>query len=83
MINLSLYKDIIQSLSLIESTVYDNEDSFMERFAKYGDTLMGLTGIHFGSEYIKFHYILQCGQHIADGIKIEEFFEWLGTLPNG
>ena len=80
MIDTKLYRDILDSLSMIESTVYDNEDSFMDRFAKYGDTLMGLTGIHFGSEGIKIHYILQCGQHIADGIKIEEFVEWLGTL---
>lgn len=80
MIDTKLYTSILQSLSQIASTVYDNEDLFMEKFAKYGDTLMGLNGIYFGSETIKFNYILECGQHIGDSIKIGEFVEWLGTL---
>lgn len=80
MINIKLYRDILDSLSLIESTVFDNEDSFLDKFAPNADILMGLCGIYFNQETVKYYYILGCGQHIVDSIKIGEFMEWLETL---
>jgi hypothetical protein len=81
MINITLYKEIFQSLSMIESTICDNEDSFIKTFVKFTDPLFfGVTNIYFGSETVKFNYVLMCGQHVSDSIKLEEFVEWLETL---
>lgn len=80
MIDPKLCKNIIDSLSSVRDIVQSNEDTFMDKFAPHADTLMGLCGVYFSPEIVKFYYILESGKHIVDSIKIEEFMEWLGTL---
>ena len=67
--------DLIQQLKSLEDFVDENEKSFLNHFVTT-DTLLGLNGIWFGAENIRYYYIAWEGMHIVDTISWDEFNEW-------
>jgi hypothetical protein len=67
---------IIEQLKRLEDQVNAREESFLKHFVT-GDTILGLNGIWFGSENIRFYYIAWEGMHVVDTITWAEFNEWL------
>ena len=72
---------ICKSLDIYIGFIYDNEESFLEKFGQMNDVWM-LIEVSFDSERVKFVYILDSGQHIVNSIKIEELIEWMKELTN-
>jgi hypothetical protein len=69
---------LIEQLKKLEDSVLEREESFLKHFVT-GDTLLGLNGIWFGSENIRFYYIAWEGTHVVEIISWEEFNKWLGN----
>lgn len=58
--------------------IFNNEKSFIEAFCK-GDVWI-FKFASFCDEYINFGYILDCGQHLTDTIRIEDYINWKKEL---
>ena len=67
---------LISQLKDLEDTVIAREKSFIARFVME-DPLLGLNGIWFGAENIKFYYVTYEGAHITDQINWVDFNDWL------
>jgi hypothetical protein len=67
---------IITQLKKLEDLVFERESSFIVRFVME-DPLLGLNGIWFGAENIKFYFVTYEGTHITNQITWEEFNNWL------
>ena len=65
-------------ISELSGFIYDNEDEFLQRFAKFDYT--DLTEVSFGYKYLRFTYVEHSGDHICDSICIEEFTGWCDKL---
>jgi hypothetical protein len=52
--------------------IFDNEESFMNRFAE--EHWQDLLEVTFSNSYLKFVYILDCGQHVVDEVEIEAYY---------
>jgi len=66
-----------QALGVIQQEceyIFENDESFMKEFCKGNFWI--LNNIYFNDEYLKLHYILDCGQHIGDAVPIEDYFKW-------
>jgi len=74
-------EQVREALDPYEKIVFDNSQSFIERFCGDHD-VWDLTEIHFSSSEIKYVYVHFEGQHIVNGIDWDEFKEWLGTVYN-
>ena len=74
--------DLIEQIKELENLIDNNEDNFLLHCFKLkrGDTLMGITGIYFGSERIRFNYITNNGISLMDSISWEQFNEWKAKL---
>lgn len=70
------------ALDPYERAVYDNSESFIERFCGDHD-VWDLTEIHFSSNEVKYVYVHFDGQHIVNGISWDEFKEWLNGVYTG
>lgn len=66
--------DFLDRIEELENVVFENEIEFLDTFAK--GLPEELVGVKFGSEGVDFTYILECGQHVCDGIKMDEFLKW-------
>ena len=71
--------DLLKQIKDLEDIVNNHEESFLKYFVT-GDTILGLNGIWFGSENIRFYYIAWEGMHIVETIKWEEFNKWLKRI---
>jgi hypothetical protein len=58
------------------SIAHDDKSGFMERFCPKAWIL---TQVSWDSENMRFVYILDCGQHVADSVKITEWLEFLSA----
>lgn len=58
--------------------IFGNEKNFIDIFCK--GEIYDLIGVYFSDETIKVYYILECGQHITDSFKIEEYIEWKNKI---
>ncbi len=58
---------------ILEKAIFDNEEAFMEQFAKVPGELIHL---RFSSNTIEFVFITDSGQHCVNGITWETFIEW-------
>ena len=68
--------DLLAALESWGSIVHDDEGGFIERFCP---AAWILTQVTWGSKNMRFVYILSCGQHIADSVKITEWLEFLSA----
>ncbi len=65
---------ILSELSKTIQFIFDNETSFMMRFAKgKWDDLLEIT---FGSKHIRIAYLVRSGATVTDSIEIDEFLIW-------
>ena len=71
---------LFSNLGELENFVSNHEDSFLEDFAKGQKTMMGVVGIWFNSENVKFNYILDSGQHMTDSITNTEFKKFIEKI---
>lgn len=67
---------LISQLKDLEDAVIAREKSFIARFVME-DPLLGLNGIWFGAENIKFYFVTYEGTHITNQITWDEFNNWL------
>jgi hypothetical protein len=72
------------SLSVLNAEIrriFDNEESFLKRFGK--GSIMDLMEVSFTSQYLKISYVLDCGQHVCDTVKMSDYLDWcLNPLQN-
>lgn len=54
--------------------IFDNDETFLNRFAKGEWT--DLVEVSFTSHHVKIVYVLDCGQHVADTVAIDDYFNW-------
>jgi hypothetical protein len=75
-------ESLIDQIKELENLIDAHEDYFLLYHFKLKpkDSLLGITGLYFGSEHIKVNYILVNGMHIADSITWEQFNTWRETL---
>lgn len=73
---------LINYIKQLEDIIDAHEDNFLlYHFSlKPKDTLLGITGLYFGSERIKVNYIISNGAHIVNSISWEQFNTWRKTL---
>lgn len=70
----------LETLTLWESIIFENEMAFMDAFCK--DAWI-LTSVSWNSENMRYVYILESGQHISDSAKMDEWMEFLKDLHSG
>ena len=68
--------DLLAALDSWGSIAHDENSGFMERFCPKAWIL---TQVSWDSENMRFVYILDCGQHVADSVKITEWLEFLSA----
>jgi hypothetical protein len=61
-----------------EEIAYDEKDEFVEKFCPEAWTL---TSVSWNSEKMNFVYVLDSGQHVANSVKISEWFKFLESDP--
>jgi hypothetical protein len=66
--------DLLAALDSWGSIAHDENGGFVERFCPKAWIL---TQVSWDSENMRFVYILDCGQHVADSVKITEWLEFL------
>ncbi len=54
--------------------IFDNDISFLDRFGK--GEIMDLTEVSFSSHHVHIVYVLDCGQHVADTIAMDDYIDW-------
>jgi len=69
--------DTIKTLEKWENIAFDYEDVFLKTFGNSDAWI--LTQISWDSSKMRFVYILDCGQHIADSVPIERWFDFMKT----
>jgi hypothetical protein len=69
--------DLLAALDSWGSIARDEKSGFVERFCP---NAWILTQVSWDSENMRFVYILDCGQHVADSVKITEWLEFLSAL---
>lgn len=76
--NLSIDSYPLNTLCELTNIVCDNEYEFIKRFCH--QSTMDVTNISFGTEVVAITYVLDSGQHIADTIDLEEFFQFVSAV---
>lgn len=74
--------DLLNALQVIDSYschIFDNVDSFLERFFD-GQLVMGLVDVYFAPSELKVYYVLDCGQHITTTVSIVDYLSWLESI---
>ena len=66
--------DILKNIEELEDFVFENAVELLDTFAK--GLPEELISVSFGSERVEIVYLLECGQHIGDRIKMDKFLEW-------
>lgn len=67
---------LLAALDLWGDIAHDEKGGFIERFCP---NAWILTQVSWDSENMRFVYILDCGQHVADSVKITEWMEFLSA----
>ena len=75
-------EDVIAQLEEWESIFFKNTEHFIREKSRFTH-VWDFEGIYFSSEHVKIYYILQCGQHVADSMEIEEFLEFINYYAEG
>ena len=70
--------DILGKIEEAEDFVFQNEAEFLDEFAK--GMPEELASLGFGSEKVEFTYVMECGQHICDSVKMDKFLKWMDNL---
>ena len=63
-----------------EGIIFDNEKVFKHVFCKYA---IDVVSISWNSGNMKFEYILSCGQHVGDSVKMEKWYDFLKDITCG
>lgn len=77
-------KDIQSTLDTLndwEDIAFINEEKFLQTFANMTKAWI-LTHISFGSNNMRYVYILDSGQHITDSVKIEDWLNFVKEIEN-
>lgn len=75
---MSNYRPTIdETLKFWESIIFHNEKTFMNVFCK---NAWILTSVSWNSETMHFNYILECGQHVGDSVKMGKWYQFLKDL---
>lgn len=72
--------DLLAVLSSWGDLAHDETKGFRERFCP---AAWILTQVSWDSENMRFEYILSCGQHVADSVKITEWLKFLSANAIG
>lgn len=67
---------LLAVLSLWGDLAHDETKGFCQRFCPQAWIL---TQVSWDSENMRFVYILDCGQHVSDSVKITEWLEFLSA----
>lgn len=73
-------EELLATLSVWGELAHDESKGFRERFCPQAWIL---TNVSWDSENMRFVYILDCGQHVSDSVKIAEWLEFLSTAQRG
>jgi hypothetical protein len=65
---------VLSSLSEHIEFIYDNEEDFLEEFAR--GKFFDLIEVTFGSGHIRISYLLEDGPTVTDGIDMDKFIDW-------
>ena len=65
---------LLATLDSWSGIAHDEKGGFIKRFCP---NAWILTQVSWDSENMRFVYILDCGQHVADSVKISEWLEFL------
>ena len=68
--------DLLAVLSLWGDLAHDETKGFRQRFCPKAWIL---TQVSWDSENMRFVYIIDCGQHVSDSVKITEWLEFLSA----
>ena len=78
---MSNYRPTIEeTFKFWEGIIADNEPAFIKVFCK---NAWILTSVSWNSETMHFAYILDCGQHVSDSVKMDKWHGFLLDLYNG
>jgi hypothetical protein len=67
---------LLAALDSWGSIAHDEKGGFVDRFCPKAWIL---TQVSWDSENMRFVYILDCGQHVSDSVKITEWLEFLSA----
>lgn len=65
------FKPVLNTLSNLECLVFDYEKEFNKELCK--NQIWELIGVDFSVNHIKVTYVLDCGQHVSDLIRMDKF----------
>ena len=68
--------DLLAALDSWGNIAHDENSGFVEKFCP---NAWILTQVSWDSENMRFVYILDCGQHVADSVKITEWLKFLSA----
>lgn len=71
---ISKYIDFFECIKFFEKFIYDNEELFLSDFSKMD--WFQLISVSFGSENVRYTYLLHDGKTVADAINWNSFFKW-------
>jgi hypothetical protein len=71
--------DVLSVLDTWAEIAHDEKSGFVERFCPKAWIL---TQVSWDSDNMRFVYILECGQHVSDSVKISEWLEFLSANFN-
>ena len=76
--------DLIKEIQKLENFIDKHDEAFMLHFfnMKPSDLLIGITGLYFGSNFIKVFYIVNDGTSIINVVSWNEFNIWKETIKN-
>lgn len=75
----SMLDSISDQINPFVEFIYENEVTFLKYFVPLEYTI-GLIGVWFSENTIKYQFVLDSGQHIVHEIKYQEFIEWINSL---
>ena len=68
------FPSALKSIDAEIGYIFDNEELFLERFAK--GNIINLTTVSFTGTSVKIVYVLDCGQHVSDSIPMADYLAW-------
>jgi DNA-dependent RNA polymerase auxiliary subunit epsilon len=71
-------REALEQLSFYISLIYDNEKSFLD-YAKFNDD-WEIVRVSFSSENVEYVAVNLDGQHILNGMTIDNFEKWMKIL---
>lgn len=72
-----MWDNILKILEFWGSVAHDENSGFVEKFCP---SAWIITNVTWDSDNMRFTYILSCGQHISDSVKMTEWLEFLTNV---